>query len=73
MQRISDGKVNTVMAIGDKITRAAEEAAGKVKEGAGKVTGNEELEARGQADQASANVKQAGDKAVDAAKDAFGK
>jgi len=70
---IADGKANTVMAMGDKIKHAAEEAAGKVKEGAGKVTGNEELEARGQSDQASANVKQAGDKAVDAATDAFGK
>jgi len=70
---IADGKANTVMAMGDKIKHAAEEAAGKVKEGAGKVTGNEELEARGKSDRASANVKQAGDKAVDAAKDAFGK
>ena len=61
------------MAMGDRIKHAAEEAAGKVKEGAGKVTGNEDLEARGHADQAGANVKQAGDKAVDAAKDAFGK
>ncbi len=64
---------DTVMAMGDKVQHAAEEAAGKVKEGAGKVTGNDELEAQGQSDQASANVKQAGDKAVDAAKDALGK
>ena len=61
------------MAMGDKIKHAAEEAAGKVKEGAGKVIGNEDLQAEGQADQAGANVKQAGDKAADAAKDVFGK
>ena len=66
-------KGNTVVAMGDKIKHAAEEAAGKVKEGAGKVTGNQELEAQGQGDQASAKVKQAGDKAVDAAKDVLGK
>lgn len=70
---VIDGKANRVMAMGDKIKHAGQETAGKVKEGAGKVTGNEELEARGQTDQASADVKQAGDKAADAAKDAFGK
>ena len=60
------------MAMGDKIQHAGEEAMGKVKEGAGKATGNEDLEAGGQNDQAKANVKQAGDKVADAAKDAFG-
>ena len=63
----------TAMAMGDKIKHAAEEAVGKVKEGAGKVTGNEDLQAQGQADQAGANVKQAGEKAKDAAKDVFDK
>jgi uncharacterized protein YjbJ (UPF0337 family) len=60
------------MAIGDKIKHAGEEAVGKVKEATGQVTGNEDLEARGQAEQAKADVKQAGDKAADAAKDVFG-
>jgi len=60
------------MSFGDKIKHAGEEAAGKVKEATGKVTGNESLEAEGQADQAKADVKQAGDKAGDAAKDVFG-
>ena len=60
------------MTMGDKIKHAGEEAVGKVKEATGKVTGNEELEARGQADQAKADVKQAGDHAKDAAKDVFG-
>lgn len=60
------------MGIGDKIKHAGEEAVGKVKEATGKVTGNEELEARGQAEQAKADVKQTGDSAKDAVKDVFG-
>ena len=60
------------MSMGDKIKHAGEEAVGKVKEATGKVTGNEKLEARGQAEQAEADVKQAGDNAKDAAKDVFG-
>ncbi len=60
------------MGMGDKIEHKAEEAKGAVKEGVGKATGNESLEAEGQADQAAANVKQAGDKVKDAASDAFG-
>ena len=61
------------MTMGDKIKHAGEEAVGKVKEATGKLTDNESLEARGQADQAEANVKQAGDDATDAAKDIFGR
>ena len=60
------------MSMGDKIKNAAEEAVGKVKEATGKVTGNEELEARGQAERAGANVKQTGEKAKDTVKDVFG-
>jgi uncharacterized protein YjbJ (UPF0337 family) len=60
------------MSMGDKIKHAAEETVGKVKETTGKVTGNESLEAKGQAEQAQADVKQTGDKAKDAAKDVFG-
>lgn len=60
------------MSIGDKIKHAAEEAVGKVKEATGNVTDNESLKAEGQADQASANTKQAGDKVGDAAKNVFG-
>ena len=40
------------MGLGDKAKHAAEEAGGKLKEGAGKLTDNERLEAEGQADQA---------------------
>jgi uncharacterized protein YjbJ (UPF0337 family) len=54
--------------MGDKIKNAAEEAVGKAKEVTGKVTGNEELEARGQAEQAKANVKQAGEDVKDTVK-----
>jgi len=62
------------MGFDDKIGNKAEEAAGKVKEGVGDATGNERLEAEGQADQSEANMKQAGEKVKDAAddvKDAF--
>lgn len=54
------------MGVGDKIQNAGEEAAGKVKETAGRATDNQSLEAEGRADQVSANVKQAGEKAKDA-------
>lgn len=53
------------MGVGDKISNAAQEAAGKVKEGVGEVTDNERLEAEGRADQAAADVKQAGEKIKD--------
>ena len=60
------------MSMGDKIKHAADEAVGKVKETTGKVTGNDDLEAKGHAQQAEADVKQAGDKAKDAVKDVLG-
>ena len=60
------------MSMGDKTKHAADEAAGKVKETTGKITGNEDLEAKGHTQQAEADVKQADDKAKDAAKDVFG-
>ncbi|MHA6512279.1 CsbD family protein [Tessaracoccus sp. Z1128] len=53
------------MGADDKIRNAAEEAGGKVKEGLGKVTDNERLEAEGKADQTSADIKQAGEKVKD--------
>nr|WP_220489385.1 CsbD family protein [Tessaracoccus sp. MC1679] len=49
----------------DKIRNAAEEAGGKVKEGLGKATDNERLEAEGKADQVSADIKQATEKVKD--------
>lgn len=58
------------MGLGDKIQNAAQEAKGKVKEGVGDATDNERLQAEGVGDQVAANVKQAGEKAKDAWKDA---
>ncbi|WAB84551.1 CsbD family protein [Microcella daejeonensis] len=57
------------MSAADKAKHLGEELVGKAKEAAGKVTGNEKLEAEGKADQAKANAKQAGDDV----KDDFGK
>jgi uncharacterized protein YjbJ (UPF0337 family) len=54
------------MGADDKARNLAEDAAGKAKEAAGKVTDNERLEAEGKADQFSADVKQAGEKVKDA-------
>lgn len=56
------------MGIDDKIRNAAEDVAGKVKEGWGKLTDDERLEAEGKAQQAASDVKQAGENV----KDAFG-
>ncbi|GAA4602216.1 uncharacterized protein YjbJ (UPF0337 family) [Actinoplanes octamycinicus] len=53
------------MAFDDKVDNKAEEVGGKVKEGVGKATDDEQLEAEGKADQTSANVKQAGEKIKD--------
>ncbi len=52
----------------DKAKNVAEEGTGKVKEAAGKATGDEQLEAEGRADQAKADLKQAGEKVKDALK-----
>ncbi|GAA4192510.1 CsbD family protein [Streptosporangium oxazolinicum] len=62
------------MGADDKFANKAEELGGKVKEGAGRATGNERLEAEGRTDQADSHLKQAGEKLKDGAKkvkDAF--
>jgi uncharacterized protein YjbJ (UPF0337 family) len=56
------------MGLDDKISNAAEEAKGKVKEAAGKASDDERLEREGKGDQASANIKQAGENVKDAFK-----
>ncbi len=56
------------MGLDDKIDNASEKAAGKLKEGAGRATDDERLEAEGRADQTGANLKQAGEKVKDAFK-----
>jgi uncharacterized protein YjbJ (UPF0337 family) len=53
------------MGIDDKIDNNAENVGGKVKEGVGKATDDEQLEAEGKGDQAKANLKQAGEKIKD--------
>lgn len=55
------------MSMSDKARHNADEALGKGKEAVGKATDDEDLEKEGRKDQASANVKKAGD----AVKDAF--
>jgi uncharacterized protein YjbJ (UPF0337 family) len=56
------------MGLDDKISNAAQDAKGKVKETTGKATDDERLEAEGKADQAGADLKQAGEKVKDAFK-----
>ena len=56
------------MGTDDKIDNKAEEFGGKVKEGVGRATGDEELQAQGEGDQAKSNLKQAGEKVKDAFK-----
>ena len=53
------------MSAADKAKNTGETAKGKVKEGAGKATGNESLEAEGRGDQAMGYLKQAGEKIKD--------
>ena len=52
----------------DKAKNSAQQAKGKVKETAGKATGNDKLQAEGNADQMKGNLKQAGEKVKDAFK-----
>jgi uncharacterized protein YjbJ (UPF0337 family) len=61
------------MGVGDKAEHKAEEVGGHIKEGVGKLTGDEDLERQGRDDQAKANVKQAADNVGDAASSAFKK
>ena len=56
------------MGLGDKLSNKAEDLKGKGKEGYGDATGDDELKAEGKGDQASAAVKDAGEKVKDAGK-----
>jgi uncharacterized protein YjbJ (UPF0337 family) len=53
----------------DKIKNAAQDLTGKAKEAVGKVTGKEELQAEGKADQTKADAKKAGENIKDVFKD----
>jgi len=55
------------MGIDDKVNNTVNNHLGAAKEGAGKLTGNEELEREGQQDQAKAELQEAGEKVKDAA------
>jgi uncharacterized protein YjbJ (UPF0337 family) len=54
--------------VSDKIGNKAEEIKGKIKEGVGDATDNEQWQAEGKVDQAKGNLKQAGEKVKDAIK-----
>ncbi len=56
------------MGLSDKISNKAEDLKGQGKETAGKATNDPELEGEGKGDQASAAVKDAGEKVKDAGK-----
>jgi uncharacterized protein YjbJ (UPF0337 family) len=56
------------MGADDKIDNKSEELGGKVKEGFGKATDDEKLEAEGKTDQSSSKLKQAGENIKDAFK-----
>jgi uncharacterized protein YjbJ (UPF0337 family) len=56
------------MSASDKVNNTAEKAGGKVKEVAGKLTGDDELEAEGHVDQAKGSLKNAGENVKDAFK-----
>jgi uncharacterized protein YjbJ (UPF0337 family) len=58
------------VATDDKLRNQGQDLKGKAKESIGRATDDEELEAAGRADQASASLKQAGEKVKDAIKDA---
>jgi uncharacterized protein YjbJ (UPF0337 family) len=53
------------MAFDDKADNKAEELGGKVKEGVGKATDDERLEAEGKTDQKSSKLKQAAENVKD--------
>jgi len=56
------------MPTSNKAKNRAQLTKGKVKEAAGKLTGNDDLQAKGKADRMKGNLKQAGDKVKDAFK-----
>ena len=56
------------MGIDEKVENKSEELGGKAKEGIGKATDDEQLEAEGKTDQTKSNLKQAGENVKDAFK-----
>ncbi|MFC6238886.1 CsbD family protein [Longivirga aurantiaca] len=58
------------MSTEDKAKNLAQKTGGAIKEAAGKVTGNESLEAEGKVDQSKADLKQGAEKLKDGVRDA---
>lgn len=58
------------MSTGDRISNHGQDAAGRAKEAAGAVTGDESLKSEGKADQAAASIKNAFEDVKDKASDA---
>ena len=56
------------MGLGDKISNAADEAKGKAKQAVGDAKDDEQLQAEGQRDEASGDLKQRGEHVKDAFK-----
>ncbi|MCH8611506.1 CsbD family protein [Arsenicicoccus dermatophilus] len=56
------------MGLDDKFDNAAQDASGKLKEAAGKASGDREMQAEGKGDQMASDLKQAGEKVKDAFK-----
>jgi len=56
------------MGLDDKLKNATQDAAGKMKEGAGKAGDDERLENEGRTDQSESDLRQAGEKVKDAFK-----
>ena len=63
--RTAVSKGGLIVSAMDKLSNKAEELKGQGKEHVGGATGNEDLQAEGKADQASGNIKQAGEKVKD--------
>lgn len=59
------------MATNKKMRNKAQQTKGRGKEALGQATDNEQWKAEGRADQTAGDLKQAGEKVKDAAKDAF--
>ncbi len=59
------------MGLDDKIKNAAKDVEGKVQEAAGKATDNKEAQAKGEAKQAEASARKAGENVKDGVKKAI--
>jgi uncharacterized protein YjbJ (UPF0337 family) len=67
-QRLTTTERTQQMGIVDKAKNAAQDAAGKAKEQAGKVTGDKDTEGEGKKDQTKSSMKKAGENVKDAFK-----